>query len=70
MPIYEFECPQCGMNVTKLCRLGTGGSEIECPRCHVLGLKRRLSSFASPGTGGGDACGSCSANSCGSCSMK
>jgi len=70
MPIYEFECPNCGFPVTKLCRMGTAGSEMECPRCLTRGLKRRLSRFASPGTGGGDACGSCSATSCGSCGVK
>ncbi|MBT9134793.1 MAG: hypothetical protein DDT38_01535 [Firmicutes bacterium] len=67
MPIYEFECPKCSMNVTKLCRVGADGGEIECPRCRVFGLKRKLSRFASPGTGGGNACGTCSATSCGSC---
>ncbi len=60
MPIYEFECPKCSLNVTKLCRLGTDGSQIECPRCLEMGLERKLSRFASPGIGGGDACGTCS----------
>jgi len=70
MPIYEFECPQCSHVLTQLCRLGTDGSREECPKCRTLGLKRMLSRFAAPGTGGDNACGSCTSTACGTCSVK
>ena len=66
MPLYEFVCVHCGEEIEQLCKLGETGNELVCPHCDERGLKRSLSSFAAPGTGG-DKCGGCPGGSCSSC---
>lgn len=44
MPIYEFECGQCGARFDELVPAGTEAAA--CPSCGAPGAQRRLSSFA------------------------
>lgn len=44
MPIYEFECGECGERFEQLVPAGTEAAP--CPSCGAEGAKRRLSSFA------------------------
>ncbi|MBS3951305.1 MAG: zinc ribbon domain-containing protein [Peptococcaceae bacterium] len=70
MPIYEFKCGVCNERVSLLCKMSSDGAEMCCPGCGTVGLSRVLSSFASPGTGGQDGCGSCPSSNCASCTPK
>jgi len=44
VPIYEFECGECGGRFEGLVPAGTG--RAVCPVCGAAGAPRRLSSFA------------------------
>jgi putative FmdB family regulatory protein len=44
MPIYEFECGECGERFEELVAAGT--ESAACPACGATGAPRRLSSFA------------------------
>ncbi|MCB0875791.1 MAG: zinc ribbon domain-containing protein [Solirubrobacterales bacterium] len=43
MPIYEFECGECGERFERLVPAGTDNAE--CPACGAPGAGRRLSTF-------------------------
>ena len=43
MPIYEFECAECGERFEELSAAGT--ESATCPTCGAEGAERRLSSF-------------------------
>jgi putative FmdB family regulatory protein len=43
VPIYEFECGECGERFESLVDAGTEAAT--CPRCGAEGAERRLSSF-------------------------
>jgi putative FmdB family regulatory protein len=43
MPIYEFECGECGERFEQLVPAGTGSAV--CPACGAPGAERRLSAF-------------------------
>jgi putative FmdB family regulatory protein len=61
MPIYEFECQQCGRHFETLVR---GTTTLSCPSCQGTDLTRMLSVFAvgAKSTSGTDteSCNSCS----------
>jgi putative FmdB family regulatory protein len=52
MPIYEYECTDCGEQFEKLVRMSTKESEVECPDCGAHHSKRMVSLMASLGRGG------------------
>ena len=43
MPIYEFECGECGQRFEDLVAAGT--ETAKCPSCESAGATRRLSTF-------------------------
>jgi len=43
VPIYEFECAECGERFEELTAAGT--ETATCPACGTEGAQRRLSSF-------------------------
>ncbi len=43
MPIYEFECEECGNRFEELV---TGEASVPCPRCESGRTRRRLSAVA------------------------
>lgn len=62
MPIYEYKCNKCGHTFDAFQRLGSDGSDLECPKCGTAKPQKLFSAFASSGggggyTGGGSACG-------------
>ena len=76
MPIFEYDCPACGVSFEKLVRSGASATKVACPRCSSRKVKKRVSTFAhsvaggsstpkSEGAGGGASC-SCGGN-CGGC---
>ena len=50
MPMYEYQCTQCGEKSEFRQAIGEDGSNLNCPKCHAQNLKRLLSSFFSPGS--------------------
>lgn len=46
MPIYEFECEECGARFEELV---AAGAAVACPRCRSERTRRRLSTVAPPG---------------------
>jgi putative FmdB family regulatory protein len=47
MPIYEFECKECGRRFEEL--VAAGGASVACPDCGAAGAQRRLSAVSPPG---------------------
>ena len=43
MPIYDFQCQECGDRFEALVR---GAGKAECPSCHSDRLEQMISSFA------------------------
>ena len=62
MPIYEYECKQCGTAFETLVR---SGSVPDCPSCHSTALDKKLSVFATAKSS--TAAAPAAAGSCGSC---
>jgi len=47
MPIYEYECRDCGVRFSRLQRVGAGADGVNCPKCESENVERLLSTFAS-----------------------
>lgn len=63
MPIFEYDCPDCGDSFEKLIRSASSDAKIICPRCGSVKVRRKLSAFAASVKGGG---GSTASSDCGS----
>lgn len=46
MPIYEFECGECGARFEELI---AAGEPVACPSCGAAGGRRRYSAVSPPG---------------------
>jgi putative FmdB family regulatory protein len=63
MPIYEFECLECGAVFEKLVLKSGAEADAACPRCGARKLEEKVSAFSSfakgafPGSAGGCAPG-------------
>ncbi len=62
MPLYEYQCRDCGHRFEILQRLGEGAEGLACPSCGERRLDKQFSTFASgagssssaaPAAGGG-----------------
>ena len=62
MPLYEYQCPNCGSNFEELVQRGST-EPVVCPSCGETKPQRKLSAFA---CGGDPYGGSATASSCGS----
>jgi putative FmdB family regulatory protein len=47
MPIYEYQCIQCGERFEIRQAIGEGNSGLSCPKCHAPNPRRIFSSFFS-----------------------
>ena len=67
MPIYEYQCTQCGQKFEVRQAIGEGSSGLSCPKCHAGEPKRLFSSFFSSGSSepSGTSCPTCSSGVCG-----
>ena len=69
MPIYEYQCNQCGQRFEVRQGIGEGSSGLNCPKCNAPNPKRLISSFfnhSSSGTEDADmSCPTCSSGVCG-----
>jgi putative FmdB family regulatory protein len=62
MPIYEYECHDCGREFEKVVRFAEADQPQVCPDCKSENTKKKVSVFASFGglsSGGGGSGGSC-----------
>lgn len=57
MPIYEYECTQCGEKFEVRQSFGEDGSELTCPKCRASNPRRLISSFFGKSSGGGESSG-------------
>jgi putative FmdB family regulatory protein len=53
MPIYEFECLECGAIFEKLVMKAGTAAEVACPKCGAHKLEEKLSAFSSGAAKGG-----------------
>ena len=73
MPIYEYQCIDCGKKFEDLRSMSQADSPIECEKCGSMNTARKVTAaFGHSGGravagGGGSGCGGCSGGSCGSC---
>jgi len=66
MPIYGYECNECGQKFETLVR--SSSQTPSCPSCESKDLTRQLSLIAAPAkSGGGDAPSACEMGGCGPC---
>lgn len=71
MPIFEFQCEDCGEIFEELI-IGNKIEGIKCKRCQSQRVHKVLSPVAFKSGGkfigsGGSGCGSCSGGTCSSC---
>ncbi|MFN3407342.1 MAG: FmdB family zinc ribbon protein [Caldimicrobium sp.] len=71
MPIYEFQCEECGEIFEELV-LGGGTEGIYCKKCKSFKVHKVVSQVAFKSgskfvSSSGSACSSCSGRSCSSC---
>lgn len=45
MPIYEYQCQECGAEFEKLLRSISSPPKVECPKCGSEQAKKLLSQF-------------------------
>lgn len=43
MPIYEYECSDCGLRFEKMRKMSESDSATSCPECHVEGARKLVS---------------------------
>lgn len=55
MPIYEYQCQECGEHFDKFVRSISAEAEVVCPACGSQEIRKGFSTFASRGTNGGTA---------------
>lgn len=71
MPLYEYECLDCGSMFDSLRYIKDADSPITCQKCDSLHTKRLLSLFFAQSGGkniaGTSTCAGCAGGSCGSC---
>jgi putative FmdB family regulatory protein len=65
VPIYEYQCKECGNCFSRLQRVGAGSDGVKCPKCEAESVERLLSSFASTSGSPDVACPSASSCSSG-----
>jgi putative FmdB family regulatory protein len=52
MPIYEYECNQCGEPFEKMVRFSDAGQIPACPACTSIDTRKKISAVVSFGTSG------------------
>jgi len=69
MPIYGYECKECGHQFQTLVR--SSEKTPACPSCESKDLTRQLSLIAAPAKGGSDAPAACEmGGGCGPCGCR
>jgi putative FmdB family regulatory protein len=50
MPLYEYECRECGQVFEKMVRFSEIDQPAECPECKSQDIHKRITTFASTGS--------------------
>jgi putative FmdB family regulatory protein len=75
VPIYEYNCENCGDDFE--CLVFRTDEPVTCPKCGKGGPKKKMSSFgfsvgyksgSSSNSSSGSGCAGCSSSNCSSCS--
>jgi len=71
MPIYEFECEECGKVFEELV-LGSNASNVKCKNCGSQKVRKLISQVAFKSSGkfvsaASSRCSGCSGGSCSTC---
>ena len=53
MPIYEYQCAQCGEKFEARQSFGEDGSRLSCPKCEAPNPQKLLSTFSARISGAG-----------------
>jgi putative FmdB family regulatory protein len=53
MPIYEYQCQECGKEFEKLVRSISSTPEVECPHCGGKKVKKAFSLFGTQSSSSG-----------------
>lgn len=66
MPLYEYECQDCGDRFERLVSLSEAGKGSECPKCGSKSVRKLMSAVASISRQGGDVseCPTCTTGTC------
>ena len=64
MPIYEFDCQECGDSFESLVMSFTKIDGVTCPECKSENIQKKISTFAVQGNTSSSASFSTSAASC------
>ncbi len=71
MPIYEYQCLDCGQKFELIRLMKDADSELGCTHCQSRNVKRQLSLFNASSNGqsitAGSGCSGCSGGSCSTC---
>lgn len=51
MPIFEFDCSECGEPFEELVRSASAVDEVVCPCCGSQHVRKKISTFASKVSG-------------------
>jgi putative FmdB family regulatory protein len=51
MPIYEYQCRDCGHRFSRLQKVGADAESVACPACGAQQAERQLSTFAASSRG-------------------
>jgi putative FmdB family regulatory protein len=65
MPIYEYQCTQCGEKFEVRQAMSEDGSKLNCPKCRAGNPQKIFSTFFSPGSSESFDMGSCPTGTCG-----
>jgi putative FmdB family regulatory protein len=65
MPLYEYQCDDCGKEFEKMVRFSEANQTPTCPSCQGQDTKKKISSFASLG-GSLSVASASTSSSCGS----
>lgn len=69
MPIYIYECQNCGKTFEKFVRRRKEEEDLKCPHCNDKILKKLPAgfSFSSDSSGSSLSCSTCSGGDCSTC---
>ena len=52
MPVYEYQCTECGERFEVRQAIGADGSSLSCPKCQAGNPRKLFSSFSTQRPGG------------------
>ena len=67
MPLYEYECSECGKRFDRLVSAAVA-DDAECPRCGARQVRRLISVIAGLGGSSAEPAPQCGQGACGACS--